>query len=185
MNGSDLYATRTTARRRINPLHREPLIRTTSRASANYHAQQSENQLKRIHTAQSDAPPVGEIDGHYETLVEHPFDSTIKRMSTVWQFIPENVNEDPSDYDLIVYVKGAVERILDRCTHVGIGDNKTPLTDDNRNDILHHMNALAAEGLRVLCLAAKYVPNSEKRNIKTTSRDALESNCCFLGLAGI
>ena len=161
------------------------MAKATSRASTNYQARQSENQLKRIHTAQSDGPVVGEIDGHYEMLVEHPFDSTIKRMSTVWQFIPENVSEDPSDYDLIVYVKGAVERILDRCTHVGIGVNKLALTEERREDILQRMNTLAAEGLRVLCLAAKYVPISEKAEIKTMSRDMLESDCCFLGLAGI
>jgi Na+-exporting ATPase len=182
---ADLFVASTTTRRRTHPILGEPLAKTTSRASANHQARQSENQLKRIHTAQSDGPVLSEIDGHYEMLVEHPFDSTIKRMSTVWQFIPENVNEDPSDYDLVVYVKGAVERILDRCTHVGIGDDNLPLTEQRREDILQHMNTLAAEGLRVLCLAAKYVPNSEKVEIRTMSRDMLEKDCCFLGLAGI
>jgi P-type Na+/K+ transporter len=75
------------------------LGRIVSRASANI---QSQNQLKRIHTTESDAPLTGSLDGHYEMLVEHPFDSTIKRMSTVWEFIPEDTQHDPADYDLIV-----------------------------------------------------------------------------------
>lgn len=176
---------RTTARRRPAALHGETLAKIPSRASANYHSRQSENQLKRTNTAQSDGPVHSEIDGHYEMLIEHPFDSTIKRMSTVWQFIPENVNEDPSHYDLVVYVKGAVERILDRCTHVGLGDDKIAITEKNKAEIIYRMDVLAAEGLRVLCLAAKYIPNSSKANINNMSRDTLENDCCFLGLAGI
>lgn len=42
------------------------------------------------------------INGHFELIVEHPFDSTIKRMSTVWQFLPNNDQEKPEDYDLLL-----------------------------------------------------------------------------------
>jgi P-type Na+/K+ transporter len=70
-----------------------------SRASANIHSQ---SQLKQTQTTDSDGPLVTAVDGHYELLVEHPFDSTIKRMSTVWQFIPEDTEHDASNYDLTV-----------------------------------------------------------------------------------
>jgi magnesium-transporting ATPase (P-type) len=90
---------RTTARRRPAHLYGEPLAPTISRASENI---QSQTQLHGVQTAQSDGPLLGDIDGHYEVLVEHPFDSSIKRMSTVWKFIPEDVKSDPIDYDLIV-----------------------------------------------------------------------------------
>ncbi|PVG04087.1 putative Na+-transporting ATPase ENA-1 [Serendipita vermifera] len=169
-------------RRAHNYPYGEPLGRMVSRASANI---QSQTQLKRIHTTESDAPLAGSVDGHYEMLVEHPFDSTIKRMSTVWQFIPEDTQHDPADYDLIVYVKGAVERILDRCTHIGIGENKIPLTEQAKERVIERMDILAAEGLRVLCLAEKHIPHAEKANVKAIPRDELENNCCFLGLAGI
>jgi P-type Na+/K+ transporter len=88
-----------------------------------------------------------------------------------------------SHYD--IDVKGAVERILDRCTHIGIGENKVPLTEEAKEQIIQRMDSLAAEGLRVLCLAEKHIPNAEKANVKNISRDELENNCCFLGLAGI
>lgn len=174
----------TTVRRRALPAAGDPLGRMTSRTSIQ--TRRSEHHpLDRIKTAQSDAPAFSDINGHFEMLVEHPFDSTIKRMSTVWQFIPEDPRDDPANYDLIVYVKGAVERILDRCTHVGIGENKIPLTDEGKQDIIDRMDNIAAEGLRVLCLAAKYIPNSMKDDIKSVPRDQIESDCAVLGLAGI
>lgn len=82
-------------------------------------------------------------------------------------------------------MKGAVERILDRCIYVGIGENRVLLTEERKAEILRRMDAIAAEGLRVLCLAAKYLPNAEKANIKSISRDDLEKDCGFLGLVGI
>jgi P-type Na+/K+ transporter len=82
-------------------------------------------------------------------------------------------------------VKGAVERILDRCTHIGLGDNKLALTEENKEHIIQRMDSLAAEGLRVLCLAAKHMPYSDKVIIKGIPRDELENGCSFLGLAGI
>lgn len=75
----------------------EPLRPIISRASANY----QNLKLTKVSTVMSETHHA-RIDGHYEMLVEHPFDSTIKRMSTVWQFIPEDQGEDPNEYDLIV-----------------------------------------------------------------------------------
>jgi magnesium-transporting ATPase (P-type) len=85
----------------------------------------------------------------------------------------------------LIDVKGAVERILDRCTHVGFGGNKIPLTTADRKNIIRQMDELASEGLRVLCLAAKHIPYTELNNIKSIPRDELENGCCVLGLAGI
>lgn len=45
------------------------------------------------------------MDGHYEILVEHPFDSNVKRMSTVWKYEDAKAAEKA---DLLVFMKGAV-----------------------------------------------------------------------------
>lgn len=82
-------------------------------------------------------------------------------------------------------LKGAVERILDRCTRIGLGENNVPLTEEAKMQIIQRMDSIAAEGLRVLCLAAKYIPHSSKEILKSMPRDELENECCFLGLAGI
>jgi Na+-exporting ATPase len=122
------------------------------------------------------------VDGHFELVVEHPFDSTIKRMSTVWQ----HVNDDGSNSGsgCIAFLKGAVERVLDRCEFIGLGDDKIPLTESEKANIISRMDALAAEGLRVLCLSGKRI-QSRAEQLKVMPRDELESGMSFLGLAGI
>lgn len=82
-------------------------------------------------------------------------------------------------------IKGAVDRILDLCTHVGLGEQRIPLDEQAKADILNQMGTIAAQGLRVLCLASKYLPNEEKAHVKSMPRDELEKDFCFLGLAGI
>ena len=42
------------------------------------------------------------INGHFELIVEHPFDSTIKRVSTVWQFITNHDQEQARKHDLLL-----------------------------------------------------------------------------------
>ena len=47
------------------------------------------------------------------------------------------------------------------------------------------MNALADEGLRVLCLAGTQLPHAKKDSSKTAARADLEKDCGVLGLVGI
>lgn len=46
--------------------------------------------------------PHVEVHGHYEMLVEHPFDSTVKRMCTVWQYRPLAGEQHEGGDDLVV-----------------------------------------------------------------------------------
>ena len=57
--------------------------------------------LERVRSTESDVARAP-INGHFELVVEHPFDSTIKRMSTVWQFIPSDDQENSEEYDLLL-----------------------------------------------------------------------------------
>ena len=63
--------------------------------------QQSDIQRIESRSAQGGFPRV-KIDGHYEMLVEHPFDSTVKRMATAWEFIPEDASVEAKDYDILI-----------------------------------------------------------------------------------
>ena len=78
-----------------------------------------------------------------------------------------------------------MERVLDRCSFIGLGDERVVLTKERVADILERMDELAEEGLRVLGLAGKYIPHSEANGIKTAKREVLETDCCFIGLVGI
>ena len=82
-------------------------------------------------------------------------------------------------------MKGAVERILDRCSYIGIGESRRPITQEDRDNIIKHMDVLADEGLRVLCLAGAQLPRSEDDSVQTSPRADLEKDCGLLGLVGI
>lgn len=114
-----------------------------------------------------------------EHLAEFPFDSTIKRMSAVYQTDAATRR---------VFTKGAVERVLRRCTRwTGNPEEKTdtadlvPMTEDDIALIEANMDALSSQGLRVLAFASRDVDASED----LSDREAVESDLTFHGLVGI
>ncbi|KAF2264651.1 Na+-exporting ATPase [Lojkania enalia] len=117
-----------------------------------------------------------EKDDGWTQISEYPFDSTVKRMSVIYRS-PENGN-------IIVFVKGAVERIIDLCDDVGIGSERKQMTDAAKGLIYEQMTMLAEQGLRVLALASKTWPGDfcEGDNIP---RDHVECNLTLLGLVGL
>lgn len=126
----------------------------------------------------------------WKQVAEFPFDSSIKRMSVVYNAPPDNPY-GVSSTNSMVYTKGAVERILDLCSNVGVGDIQEPLTDDLKAKILKQMDELASQGLRVLAVASKQcdgrfkgMPSAEAAN-DDTLRDDVEKSLTLLGLAGI
>ncbi|EPX75218.1 P-type ATPase [Schizosaccharomyces octosporus yFS286] len=111
-----------------------------------------------------------ELLKNHKLLREYPFDSEIKRMAVVYQGKENNPE---------VYVKGAVERVLERCESIAT----QPLDSEKRQIVLAQMDTLASQGLRVLALARKYIQNSVE--IETLSREDVESNLDFVSLVGI
>ncbi|TIC56792.1 potassium/sodium eff [Wallemia mellicola] len=128
--------------------------------------------------------PRAEVEGHFEMIIEHPFDSSIKRMSTAWKFV-DTKGDDGSKQHVYIYMKGAVERVLERCTHVSMGDKAIEMTEEAKDNILKKMDELAAEGLRVLALAGKTDKLSNAQAVKETKRDELEKGFGLVGLVGI
>ena len=142
--------------------------------------------LYRTTSAQSGAeherPVTADTRGRYELIVEHPFDSTIKRMSTAWRLYPHD--EAAVKPKIVMFMKGAVERLFDRSTHVGL-DSAIELTEEHKAAIIERMDILAAEGLRVLTLCGKQCSIDEIENIRNMPRDEFEQGFSFLGLVGI
>ncbi|OTB10257.1 hypothetical protein K445DRAFT_309635 [Daldinia sp. EC12] len=102
--------------------------------------------------------------GNLHILSEHPFDSSCKRMTVVYS----SNGSGPVD----VYTKGALEVML-------------PLldaSDDVKAKLTSKAESLAAEGLRVLCIAHKTVQNGDAL---ADSREAAEDRLIPLGLAGL
>jgi len=105
----------------------------------------------------------------WKLIHEYQFDSTIKRMSTLY--------EDTSSKQHIVYTKGAAERIITLCN----------LDLSTQTEILNHVDALATKGLRVMAMAYKRINMDQHTidNINLYSRDDMEKDLDFIGLTGI
>lgn len=116
----------------------------------------------------------------FSHLAEYPFDSSIKRMSAVYQ--------DNKTDDITIFTKGATERILDLCdtwygTEKG-NDKPIPFTDVEHKLVFDKVDELASEGLRVLAFARR--GNADPSvDYSKAERNEIEKNLTFLGLVGI
>ncbi|KAH8776558.1 hypothetical protein F5883DRAFT_249146 [Diaporthe sp. PMI_573] len=98
------------------------------------------------------------------TLVsEFPFDSTCKRMTVVYDTGGDQTG-------LTAYTKGAVEAILPLLQ----------IADAKQREIAAMADTLAAEGLRVLCVAKRAATATE-----LSKRETAEANLEFVGLVGL
>ncbi len=118
-----------------------------------------------------------ESEGWKQTA-EFPFDSTIKRMSVVY-----NTPNSPNSF---IFTKGAVERVIDLCSSVG--SLREPMTKGLKEHIINQMNHFADQGLRVLAVACKTWPGSfpeqHGKNLDEM-RITVEEDLVLLGLVGI
>lgn len=101
------------------------------------------------------------LDIHLAT--EFSFDSTVKKMTVVYK--------DNLTGDLDVYSKGATEFMLPVLN----------ITEQERDEILAAADAMANEGLRVLCIAHKPLAADSAYH----NRADVESNLNYLGLVAI
>lgn len=120
-----------------------------------------------------------EYSKEFKHIEEYPFDSSIKRMSSIWQMGNETK----------IFTKGAVERVIRKCTKwTGNTEEKTDtdklidLTEEDIALIEANMDALSSQGLRVLAFASRDFDSSKD---KLEDRDAIEDNLVFHGLVGI
>ncbi|KAH6704225.1 hypothetical protein BKA61DRAFT_636056 [Leptodontidium sp. MPI-SDFR-AT-0119] len=113
-------------------------------------------------------------DAIWKQRAEYPFDSTIKKMSVVFE------SNDKS----MVFTKGAVERIFESCSTIILPSGETELSEDIQSQILENMEALATQGLRVLALASKQLPGPIDE-LKVPERSTIECDLVFRGLVGL
>jgi Na+-exporting ATPase len=80
-------------------------------------------------------------------------------------------------------MKGAVERIIDACTHVETEGGLVPLDEEMEQKIHANVEALAEQGLRVLGLAQKtWAPASAGPE---STRAEVEDGMVLQGLVGL
>lgn len=109
-----------------------------------------------------------DIERHGPRIVEVPFSSERKRMSTLHQTTDGFTSA----------VKGAPDVLISLCTHILKDGKILPLTDQDRQQIVQQNSAMAGEALRVLAFAY--------RDFKTRpTEEDMEQNLVFAGLQGM
>jgi calcium-translocating P-type ATPase len=104
-------------------------------------------------------------------LAPYPFDSFRKRMTLV----------RGTDGGVTAYVKGAPKETLALCATIRWGGRPVALTDERRRTILADHDRLAAEGLRILAVAVRSLPDG----LIGRPAVAVERELTFLGLVAL
>lgn len=104
---------------------------------------------------------------NYKRLMEIPFDSNRKLMTTV-----NNINDK-----FYSFTKGAIDNLLPLCTKILINNEIFDLTDKIKNQILNASEEMANDSLRVLSFAYKELIHLRK--------EGCENNLIFLGMVGM
>ncbi|KAL9628584.1 MAG: hypothetical protein Q9164_007213, partial [Protoblastenia rupestris] len=114
----------------------------------------------------------------WRQVAEFPFDSDVKKMSVIF--------ENKATNKKMVFTKGAVERIIGSCNLVCWEEDSEPteMTQEIRDRILYNMEALAAQGLRVLAFASKVYEGQSGDSVEY-DRAVIENDLKFQGLIGL
>lgn len=105
----------------------------------------------------------------YPRILEQPFDSDRKRMTTVHQI----------DGQYIAFTKGAVDEMLPLCTRIMTADGVRQITAEDKQQILSLTHKTSSDALRVLGFATKKINSIPQENAD------LENELIFIGLNGM
>ncbi|MBC7092622.1 cation-translocating P-type ATPase [Candidatus Bipolaricaulota bacterium] len=116
----------------------------------------------------------------FPRVSEVPFDSDRKRMATIHPLNDEApIRADGARY--ICLVKGAPDVILSLCEEVQEAAGRAVLTEVKRVELQKANEAMASEGLRVLAVAYRPLPDLPEE----VNPDTVETGLVFLGLLGM
>ncbi len=106
------------------------------------------------------------------------FDAKRKRMSTIHRALPQ-------EGQLVAYVKGAPQELLEHCTRALVDGREVPLTDTLRAEVVGANDRMARAGLRVLAMAYRYLPAEDEPVIASIDPGGVEQELVLAGLAGM
>ncbi len=124
---------------------------------------------------------MAEIERNYPRIHEIPFDSQRKRMATIHLPEPNQITSSSKEVILknrIAFVKGAPKEVLDLCNSVLSGGSEFSLSQEEIDEIMKVNDQFAREGLRVLAVAQRNLPET----VLEYTPDLVEEKLTFLGL---
>ncbi|XP_015278928.1 PREDICTED: potassium-transporting ATPase alpha chain 2 [Gekko japonicus] len=120
-----------------------------------------------------------EIRKRNRKVAEIPFNSTNKFQLSIHE------TDDPNDKRFLLVMKGAPERILERCSTIMIDGKEEPLDAEKAEAFQTAYMELGGMGERVLGFCHLYLPEQEFPDTYPFDTDSMNfptSNLCFIGL---
>ncbi|MCJ7665809.1 MAG: cation-translocating P-type ATPase, partial [Actinobacteria bacterium] len=117
------------------------------------------------------------MEGIYSRVMEEPFDSIRKMMTTVNK-VP---GDDSSGNDFILFSKGAPEVIVEKCTRIIKNGQITGIADSDRDNITDNNSLLAGKAMRNLAFAFKYLDSLPGEG----GIEREEKELVYLGMVGM
>jgi len=119
--------------------------------------------------------------GRYPEVFQIKFNSTNK-----WQL---SIHEQPSASDpLVLVLKGAPERVIDRCQFMMFNGEKIPLTEQLKEEFVRAYEELGGLGERVLGFAYSELPKEYNKDYKFTQKPTEnfpKDDLTFVGLLSL
>jgi Ca2+-transporting ATPase len=115
---------------------------------------------------------IDDLKKQYPRIAEIPFSSERRLMTTV--------HNTPDGFQ-VAYIKGSPEKVLQLCEFVHLEGEKKRLDEKQRNELLRKNEEMANQGLRVLGMACRELPNIKSGYDEKN----LESDLIFAGFMGM
>ncbi|CAN5275891.1 cation-transporting P-type ATPase [soil metagenome] len=111
-------------------------------------------EIALLHFVNSSKTNAADINASYPRIAEEPFNSETKLMATLHK----------KDTGNFVAAKGAVEKLINKCSFYCAGDRVIPLTEADKIIFLHKAEFIQAQGSKVLAFAFKETANISTNN---------------------
>jgi len=122
---------------------------------------------------------VDDLERRFARVGEVPFSSERKLMSTI------HIDSQTAGR-VLLFTKGAPDVLLARCTHELVGDERRPLTENRRAEIIAANEALAGRALRTLGVAYRAAVDGTLTSVSSENVDErVERDLVFAGLIGM
>jgi Ca2+-transporting ATPase len=119
-----------------------------------------------------------EVEKEFPRIAEIPFDSDRKCMTTFHKQSAVSDQQSAIKIEYISFTKGAIEVLIDKSDNMLTSDG---LKEIDREEILKVSDRMAADGLRVLCIAMR----KWERLPDDMSAEKVETGLTILGLTGM
>jgi len=125
-----------------------------------------------------------DVEKSFPRVMEIPFDSDRKRMTTIHQVKTGNGQGKNVAFDtppVIAFIKGAPDLVLNICDSITENGKPVALTDEIRKEVLAENQGLAQQALRVLGGAYRPMDNLPDK----CDPESVEKGLIFVGLMGM